>query len=40
MPAKIKPSQARKLAETLVRGEPNRMKIALTSAHDTVHELV
>jgi pyruvate dehydrogenase (quinone) len=40
MPAKIKASQALKLAEALIRGEPNRMKIALTSAHDTVRELV
>lgn len=40
MPAKIKASQALKLAEALVRGEPNRMKIAMTNAHDTVRELV
>ena len=40
MPAKIKASQALKLAEALVRGQPNRMKIALTSAHDKVRELV
>jgi pyruvate dehydrogenase (quinone)/pyruvate oxidase len=40
MPAKVKPSQALKLAEALVRGEPNRMKIALTSAHDRVRELI
>jgi pyruvate dehydrogenase (quinone)/pyruvate oxidase len=40
MPAKIKASQAVKLAEALVRGEPNRMKIALTNAHDKVRELV
>ena len=40
MPAKIKASQALKLAEALVRGEPNRMKIALTNAHDKVRELV
>jgi pyruvate dehydrogenase (quinone)/pyruvate oxidase len=40
MPAKVKASQALKFAESLVRGEPNRMKIALTSAHDTVRELV
>jgi pyruvate dehydrogenase (quinone)/pyruvate oxidase len=40
MPAKIKTSQALKLAEALVRGEPNRMKIAFTSAHDRVRELV
>jgi len=40
MPAKVKASQALKFAEALVRGEPNRMEIALTSAHDTVRELV
>ena len=40
MPAKIKAGQAIKLAEALVRGEPNRMKIALTTAHDRVRELV
>jgi pyruvate dehydrogenase (quinone)/pyruvate oxidase len=40
MPAKIKAGQALKLAEALVRGEPNRMKIARTNAHDKVRELV
>jgi pyruvate dehydrogenase (quinone)/pyruvate oxidase len=40
MPAKIKASQALHLAEALVRGEPNRAKIAITSAHDRVRELV
>jgi len=40
MPAKIKASQALKLAEALVRGEPNRMEIAITNAHDRVRELV
>ena len=40
MPAKVKPSQALKFAEALVRGEPNRMKIALTNAHDQVRELI
>src|ERR1700745_11800 len=40
MPPKIKTSQALKLAEALVRGEPNRMKIALPNAHDIVRELV
>ncbi len=40
MPAKIKASQALKLAEALVRGEPNRTKIFLTNAHDKVRELV
>jgi pyruvate dehydrogenase (quinone)/pyruvate oxidase len=40
MPPKVKASQAMKLAEALVRGEPNRMKIVLTNAHDRVRELV
>ncbi|HYK36527.1 thiamine pyrophosphate-dependent enzyme [Alloacidobacterium sp.] len=40
MPAKVKASQALKLAEALARGEPNRMKIVLTNAHDKVRELV
>ena len=40
MPAKIKASQAAKFAEALARGEPNRGKIILTTAHDKVRELV
>jgi pyruvate dehydrogenase (quinone)/pyruvate oxidase len=40
LPAKIKTSQALKLAEALVRGEPNRGKIILTNLHDSVRELV
>jgi pyruvate dehydrogenase (quinone)/pyruvate oxidase len=40
MPAKIKASQALKLAEALIRGEPNRSKIAITNAHDKIRELV
>jgi pyruvate dehydrogenase (quinone)/pyruvate oxidase len=40
MPAKIKASQALKLGEALVRGEPNRSKIAITNAHDKIRELV
>jgi pyruvate dehydrogenase (quinone)/pyruvate oxidase len=40
MPAKIKASQAMKLAEALIRGEPNRTRIAITNAHDKVRELV
>ena len=40
MPAKIKASQALKLAEALVRGEPNRTAIALTNAYDKVREMV
>lgn len=37
---KIKAAQALKLAEALVRGEPNRMKTVLTNAHEKVRELV
>ncbi len=40
MPAKIKASQALKLGEALLRGEPNRSKIAITNAHDKIRELV
>ncbi|MGH9586362.1 MAG: thiamine pyrophosphate-dependent enzyme [Acidobacteriaceae bacterium] len=40
MPAKIKPGQAAKFAEALVRGEPNTTKIVLTTAHERVRELV
>jgi pyruvate dehydrogenase (quinone) len=40
MPAKIKASQALKLAEALARGEPNATRIALTNAHDKVRELI
>ena len=40
MPAKIKASQAIKLAEALMRGEPNRSKIVLTNLRDSVRELV
>jgi pyruvate dehydrogenase (quinone)/pyruvate oxidase len=40
MPAKVKASQALKLAEALARGEPNRSKIVLTAAHDRVRELI
>ncbi|MFP5228786.1 MAG: thiamine pyrophosphate-dependent enzyme [Acidobacteriota bacterium] len=40
MPPKVKAGQAVKFAEALMRGEPNRMKIALTTAHERVRELV
>jgi pyruvate dehydrogenase (quinone) len=40
MPPKIKPGQAVKFAEALTRGEPNRTKIILTTAHERVRELV
>jgi pyruvate dehydrogenase (quinone) len=40
MPPKIKPGQALRFAQSLARGTPDRMKIALTAAHNTVREMV
>ena len=40
MPAKVTLEQAAKFAESLVRGEPNRSKIAATQIADRVRELV
>ena len=40
MPAKIKTSQAVRLAEALMRGEPNRSKIVVTNLHDSVREVI
>jgi pyruvate dehydrogenase (quinone) len=40
LPAKITLDQATKFAESLIRGEPNREKIALTVLADKVRELV
>jgi len=40
MPPKVKPEQALHFAESLARDTPNRGKIALTVASDTVRELV
>ncbi len=40
LPANISVEQAAKFAESLVRGEPNRSKIALTVLEDKVKELV
>jgi pyruvate dehydrogenase (quinone) len=40
MPPKVKAGQAIKFAESLLRGEPNRSKIALTQLHERVRELV
>jgi pyruvate dehydrogenase (quinone) len=40
LPAKVTAEQALKFAESLVRGEPNRTKIALTAISDKVRELV
>jgi pyruvate dehydrogenase (quinone) len=40
MPAKITLEQAKKFAQSLLRGEPNREKIALTVLADKVRELI
>ena len=40
MPPKVELDQAKHLAESLARGEPNRTKIALTILSDRVRELV
>jgi pyruvate dehydrogenase (quinone)/pyruvate oxidase len=40
MPPKVTADQAAKFAESLVKGQPNRQKIALTVLSDTVRELV
>lgn len=40
MPAKIKPGQALKFAESLAKGQPNRMQIAGTVFADRVRELI
>jgi pyruvate dehydrogenase (quinone) len=40
MPGKVSAKQAAKLGEALVRGEPNRGKIALTVLSDKVREMV
>ena len=40
LPAKIKPKQAIKFTEALMRGEPNRVRIALTAASDTVRQVI
>jgi pyruvate dehydrogenase (quinone)/pyruvate oxidase len=40
MPAKVKPSQIARFAESLLRGEPHRGKIALTAFSDSVRELI
>jgi pyruvate dehydrogenase (quinone)/pyruvate oxidase len=40
LPAKIKPEQAVKFSEALLKGEPHRMRIALTAAKDTVRQIV
>lgn len=40
LPGKIKASEGARFAESLARGEPNRMKIATTIMEDRVRELV
>jgi pyruvate dehydrogenase (quinone)/pyruvate oxidase len=40
LPAKVTLEQAAQFAKSLVRGEPNRERIALTVLSDTVRELV
>lgn len=40
LPARIKAEQAIKFSKALLKGEPNRMKIALTAASDTVRQMV
>jgi len=40
LPAKITLSQARHFAESLIRGEPNREKIAITAVGNKVRELI
>ena len=40
LPAKIKPKQAEKFAEALLRGEPNRTRITLTAASDVVRQVI
>jgi pyruvate dehydrogenase (quinone) len=40
LPAKIKPNQAIKFSEALLRGEPNRIRIALTAGADTVRQVI
>lgn len=40
MPPKVKPEQALHLAQSLLRGQPNREKIAMTILSDRVRELI
>ncbi|OFZ53616.1 MAG: pyruvate oxidase [Bdellovibrionales bacterium RIFOXYC1_FULL_54_43] len=40
MPAKLKPDQALKFAESLARGQPNREKIVMTILADRVRQLI
>jgi pyruvate dehydrogenase (quinone)/pyruvate oxidase len=40
LPPKIRPGQAVKFSEALLRGEPNRIRIALTATRDTVRQVI
>lgn len=40
LPPKITPDQALKFSESLMRGEPHRVRIALTAASDTVRQII
>lgn len=40
LPPKITPTQALHFSESLMKGEPNRLKIALTAASDTVRQII
>lgn len=40
LPSKIKLNQAEKFSEALLRGEPHRIRIALTAASDTVRQII
>ncbi len=40
LPAKITAKQALKFSEALLRGEPNRTRISLTAASDTVRQII
>ena len=40
LPAKIKPEQAARFAESLARGQPMRMRVANTILEDKIKELV
>jgi pyruvate dehydrogenase (quinone)/pyruvate oxidase len=40
MPGRVSARQAAKFAESLLRGQPNRSKIALTVARNKVREMI
>jgi pyruvate dehydrogenase (quinone)/pyruvate oxidase len=39
MPAQVKPEQAVRFAESLLRGQPNRERIAVTAFRDKIRDL-